>query len=35
VNSLDGLRMMAPDNAAEIIELVDRGVERPGAIGDW
>ncbi|WP_433757479.1 aminodeoxychorismate lyase [Nocardia sp. CA-135398] len=35
VNSLDGLRMMAPDNAAEIIELVDRGVERAGAIGDW
>ncbi|WP_040686372.1 aminodeoxychorismate lyase [Nocardia vinacea] len=35
VNSLDGLRMMAPDNAGEIIELVDRGVERAGAIGDW
>ncbi|WP_433681239.1 aminodeoxychorismate lyase [Nocardia sp. CA-119907] len=35
VNSLDGLRMMAPDNAAEIIELVDRAVERAGAIGDW
>ncbi|MGY4098503.1 aminodeoxychorismate lyase [Nocardia sp. R16R-3T] len=35
VNSLDGLRMMAPDNAAEITELVDRGVERAGAIGDW
>lgn len=35
VNSLDGLRMMAPDNAAEIAELVDRGVARAGAIGDW
>ncbi|MFE7796526.1 aminodeoxychorismate lyase [Nocardia sp. NPDC057440] len=35
VNSLDGLRMMAPDNAEEIIELVDRGVGRAGAIGDW
>ncbi|WP_405179449.1 aminodeoxychorismate lyase [Nocardia sp. NBC_01377] len=35
VNSLDGLRMMAPDNAQEIIELVDRSVERAGAIGDW
>ncbi|SLH98335.1 Probable aminotransferase, class IV [Mycobacteroides abscessus subsp. abscessus] len=28
VNSLDGLRMSAPDNAEEIIELVDRGVQR-------
>ncbi len=35
VNSLDGLRMSAPDNAAEIIGLVDRGIERAGAIGDW
>lgn len=35
VNSLDGLRMSAPDNAAEIVELVDRGIERAGAIGDW
>jgi 4-amino-4-deoxychorismate lyase len=35
VNSLDGLRMRAPDNAAEIIELVDRGVGRHAAIGDW
>lgn len=35
VNSLDGLRMSAPDNAQEIIDLVDRGVERAGAIGDW
>ncbi|MFD0361638.1 aminodeoxychorismate lyase [Nocardia sp. GCM10030253] len=35
VNSLDGLRMMAPDNVEEIIELVDRGVSRAGAIGDW
>ncbi len=35
VNSLDGLRMMAPDNAEEIIALVDKGVERAGAIGDW
>ncbi|ONM49625.1 aminodeoxychorismate lyase [Nocardia donostiensis] len=35
VNSLDGLRMSAPDNAEEIVELVDRGIERAGAIGDW
>ncbi|MGV9610546.1 aminodeoxychorismate lyase [Nocardia xishanensis] len=35
VNSLDGLRMSAPDNAKEIIELVDRGIDRAGAIGDW
>ncbi|MFQ6397769.1 aminodeoxychorismate lyase [Nocardia sp. KC 131] len=35
VNSLDGLRMMAPDNADDIIDLVNRGVGRPGAIGDW
>ncbi|MBF6355950.1 aminodeoxychorismate lyase [Nocardia higoensis] len=35
VNSLDGLRMSAPDNAEEIIDLVDRGIERGGAIGDW
>ncbi len=35
VNSLDGLRMSAPDNAGEIIELVDRGVARAGAVGDW
>ncbi|WP_040833210.1 aminodeoxychorismate lyase [Nocardia brevicatena] len=35
VNSLDGLRMSAPDNAEEIIGLVDRGVERAGTIADW
>ncbi|NNH75620.1 aminodeoxychorismate lyase [Nocardia uniformis] len=35
VNSLDGLRMSAPDHAPEIIELVDRGVARPGSIADW
>ncbi|WP_280234796.1 aminodeoxychorismate lyase [Nocardia cyriacigeorgica] len=35
VNSLDGLRMSAPDHAGEIVELVERGVERAGAIGDW
>ncbi|MFI9506033.1 aminodeoxychorismate lyase [Nocardia sp. NPDC052566] len=35
VNSLDGLRMSAPDNAGEIIELVDRGIARAGVIGDW
>ncbi|WP_028476205.1 aminodeoxychorismate lyase [Nocardia sp. CNY236] len=35
VNSLDGLRMSAPDNAEEIIELVGRGIERAGAVGDW
>ncbi|RJO78749.1 aminodeoxychorismate lyase [Nocardia panacis] len=35
VNSLDGLRMSAPENAAEIIDLVDRGVARSGAVGDW
>ncbi|WP_067704165.1 aminodeoxychorismate lyase [Nocardia jejuensis] len=35
VNSLDGLRMSAPDNAAEIAELVDRGVSKPGSINGW
>ncbi|MFC9993352.1 aminodeoxychorismate lyase [Nocardia sp. NPDC127526] len=35
VNSLDGLRMSAPDNAAEIAELVHRGVTQPGNITDW
>ncbi|GAA5065848.1 aminodeoxychorismate lyase [Nocardia callitridis] len=35
VNSLDGLRMSAPDNAEEIIELVDRAIERPGSVTDW
>ncbi|MFI6870441.1 aminodeoxychorismate lyase [Nocardia sp. NPDC050406] len=35
VNSLDGLRMSAPDHASEIVELVDRGVARPGNIADW
>jgi len=35
VNSLDGLRMMAPDNAADITDLVDRAVERAGSISDW
>lgn len=35
VNSLDGLRMSAPDNAAEIVELVERGIERAGSIADW
>ncbi|MFF2088705.1 aminodeoxychorismate lyase [Nocardia sp. NPDC058176] len=35
VNQLDGVRMSAPDNVQEIIDLVDKGIERPGAIGDW
>ncbi|MBL1077596.1 aminodeoxychorismate lyase [Nocardia sp. 2] len=35
VNSLDGLRMSAPDNAAEIIELVEKGIAQPGSIADW
>ncbi|MEV0357050.1 aminodeoxychorismate lyase [Nocardia sp. NPDC050697] len=35
VAQLDGIRLMAADNADEIIELVDRGVARAGAIGDW
>ncbi|MGW0248123.1 aminodeoxychorismate lyase [Nocardia goodfellowii] len=35
VNSLDGLRLSAPDNAEEIIELVDRGIERAGSVRDW
>lgn len=35
VNSLDGLRMSAPDNAQEIIDLVDRGIERAHSISDW
>ncbi|MET9210547.1 MULTISPECIES: aminodeoxychorismate lyase [unclassified Nocardia] len=35
VNQLDGVRMSAPDNAQEIIDMVDLGIERPGTIGDW
>lgn len=35
VNQLDGVRMSAPDNAQEIIDMVNLGVERPGTIGDW
>ncbi|QLY31600.1 aminodeoxychorismate lyase [Nocardia huaxiensis] len=35
VKSLDGLRMSAPDNAAEIIELVEKGIAQPGSIADW
>ncbi|MEV0250371.1 aminodeoxychorismate lyase [Nocardia sp. NPDC050712] len=35
VNSLDGLRMSAPDNAGDIIELVDRGIEKAGSARDW
>ncbi|MGX1809888.1 aminodeoxychorismate lyase [Nocardia sp. NPDC055321] len=35
VKSLDGLRMSAPDNAAEIAALVDRGIALPGSIADW
>src|SRR5690606_31047777 len=35
VNSLDGVRMSASDSAAEIVEMVDRGIERAGTIADW
>ncbi|MEV6772873.1 aminodeoxychorismate lyase [Nocardia sp. NPDC051030] len=35
VKSLDGLRMSAPDTAAEITELVDRGIAQQGSIADW
>lgn len=35
VNSLDGLRMSAPDHTPEIIELADRGIAKPGSIADW
>ncbi|UGT53180.1 aminodeoxychorismate lyase [Nocardia asteroides] len=35
VNQLDGVRMSAPDNADEIREMVDLGIEKPGTIGDW
>ncbi|MEU0540047.1 aminodeoxychorismate lyase [Nocardia sp. NPDC005978] len=35
VKSLDGLRMSAPDNAAEIAALVDRGIALPGSVADW
>lgn len=35
VNSLDGLRMSEPAEAAEIAEMVDRGIERAGDIADW
>ncbi|MGW5311097.1 aminodeoxychorismate lyase [Nocardia thailandica] len=35
VNQFDGVRMSAPDNADEIRDLVDQGIERSGSIGDW
>lgn len=35
VNSLDGLRMSEPAEAAEIAAMVDRGIERAGGIADW
>lgn len=35
VKSLDGLRMSAPDNAADIAALVDRGIALPGSLADW
>ncbi|WP_039822084.1 aminodeoxychorismate lyase [Nocardia testacea] len=35
VNSLDGVRMSAPESVAEIVEMVDRGIERAGTIADW
>ncbi|GAB0101856.1 aminodeoxychorismate lyase [Nocardia sp. JMUB6875] len=35
VNSLDGLRMSAPDNAGEITEMVNRGIALPGSLADW
>lgn len=35
VNSLDGVRMSASESAAEIAEMVHRGIERTGTIADW
>ncbi|MGW5516932.1 aminodeoxychorismate lyase [Nocardia africana] len=35
VRTLDGLRMSAPDCADEIVELVNRGIERAWKIADW
>ncbi|MTE11285.1 aminodeoxychorismate lyase [Nocardia aurantiaca] len=35
VNSLDGLRMSAPDNAEEIVDMVNRGITLPGSLADW
>ncbi|MFC4124513.1 aminodeoxychorismate lyase [Nocardia rhizosphaerae] len=35
VNQLDGVRMSAPDNADEIRQMVDLGIDNPGTIGDW
>ncbi|WP_227984570.1 aminodeoxychorismate lyase [Nocardia spumae] len=35
VATLDGLRMSAPDCAGEIVELVDRGIDRSWSIADW
>ncbi|MEU6581961.1 aminodeoxychorismate lyase [Nocardia sp. NPDC046763] len=35
VNSLDGLRMSAPDSANEIVEMVNRGIALPGSLSDW
>ncbi|WP_433564390.1 aminodeoxychorismate lyase [Nocardia sp. CA-151230] len=35
VKSLDGLRMSAPENADEIVEMVNRGIALPGSLADW
>ncbi|WP_019931452.1 aminodeoxychorismate lyase [Nocardia sp. BMG111209] len=35
VSSLDGLRMSAPERAAEIPELVDRGISKLWSLTDW
>lgn len=35
VNSLDGVRMSASESAPEIVEMVNRGIERTGTIADW
>ncbi|NKY53136.1 aminodeoxychorismate lyase [Nocardia vermiculata] len=35
VTTLDGLRMSAPECAAEITEMVDRGIDRAWNIADW
>jgi 4-amino-4-deoxychorismate lyase len=35
VNSLDGVRLSATDSAAEIVAMVDRGIDRAGTIADW
>ncbi|GGK59018.1 4-amino-4-deoxychorismate lyase [Nocardia camponoti] len=35
VSHLDGIRLSAPENAEEIVAMVDKGIASSGALGDW